>query len=81
MKEAINMVKSKLKFILLAAVISLFFFILMAKRPAVGQESKGGNVEASVNQKLDQILKNQLDIVARIEATKEEIIRLRKWSR
>lgn len=75
------MLRGKLKFVLLASVISLFFFFLMAKRPAVGQEDRGASFEVSVNQKLDQIVKTQENILAQIEATKEEIIRLRKWSR
>jgi len=59
----------------------LFFLFLTANRPLVGQEAKGTDFETAVNQKLEQILKNQQNILAQIEATKEEIIRLRKWTR
>jgi len=72
------MAKSKVKITLLVSALILFFFFLMANRPLVGQED---DFEATVKQKLEQILKNQENILAQIEATKEEIIRLRKWSR
>jgi hypothetical protein len=75
------MAKGKVKLIVLACVLSLFFLFLTAHRPVVGQEDQGAGFEATVNQKLEQILKTQENILAQIEATKEEIIRLRKWSR
>jgi len=72
------MVKGKVKIVLLVSALVLFFFFLMANRPLVGKEE---DFQATVTQKLEQILKTQENILAQIEATKEEIIRLRKWSR
>jgi predicted PurR-regulated permease PerM len=72
------MAKGKVKITLLLSAFILFLFFLMANRPLVGQEE---TFQTSVTQKLDQILKNQENILAQIETTKEEIIRLRKWTR
>jgi hypothetical protein len=72
------MAKGKVKIILLVSALSLFFLFLMANRPLEGQEE---SFQTTVKQKLEQILKTQEVILAQIEATKEEIIRLRKWSR
>ena len=76
--EGENMAKGKVKIILLVSALSLCFLFLMAHRPLAGQED---SFQTTVTQKLEQILKTQENILAQIEATKEEIIRLRKWTR
>jgi|GEM_PF-5393834 len=72
------MTKGKVKIVLLVAALSLFFFCSMINRPLAGQ---GEDFQTSVKQKLEQILKTQENILAQIQATREEIVRLRKWSR
>ena len=72
------MAKGKVKITLLVSTLILCFLFLMARRPLAGQED---NFQATVTQKLEQILKNQENILAQMVATKEEIITLRKWGR
>jgi len=72
------MVNGRVKIILLISALALFFFLALANRPVVGQEE---DFQTSVTEKLDEVLKNQANILAQIEATKEEIVRLRKWTR
>ena len=70
------MTKGKIKITLLLSAFVLFLFFLMANRPLVGQEE---DFQTSVTQKLGQVIKNQENILAQIQATKEEIGRLRTW--
>ncbi len=69
----------KIKITLLVLALLLFFFFLTANRLVVGQEGQGDDFQATVKQKLEQILSNQANILAQLDAMKSEldIIKLR----
>ncbi len=75
------MVINRLKMALLTVALLLFFFFLTANRPVVGQESQGDDFQATVKQKLEQILSNQANILAQLDALKEETVKARIWNR
>ncbi len=71
----------KIKITLLVLALLLFFFFLTANRPVVGQVDQGDDFQATVKQKLEQILSNQEKILTQLDALKEETVKARIWNR
>jgi hypothetical protein len=79
--EGENMAKGKVKIVFLVSTLIFLFFVLIANRPLVGQEGQEDNFQATVKQKLEQVLSNQEKIITQIDALKEEITKARVWNR
>lgn len=71
----------KIKITLLVLALLLSFFFLTANRPVVGQEGQDNDFQATVKQKLEQILSNQQQILTQMGALKEEVVKSRIWNR